>query len=75
MADPTSASYELSIHISRYVESAKQKINVLGSNSRTVEAYGVRLFDRSNIAAIHGKHVIIMPRDMQLVFKIREETP
>jgi hypothetical protein len=32
MADPNSASYELSIHICRYVESAKKNKNVSGSN-------------------------------------------
>jgi histone H3/H4 len=42
-----------------------------------LETYGgVRIFERSNLAAIHGKRVTIMPRrDMQVVFKIREEKP
>jgi histone H3 len=38
-----------------------------------VEAYAVRLFERSNLCAIHGNRVTIKPKDMDLVLKISEE--
>ncbi|KNC85602.1 hypothetical protein SARC_02223 [Sphaeroforma arctica JP610] len=35
------------------------------------EAYLVGLFEDSNLAAIHAKHVTIMPRDVQHAKRIR----
>jgi histone H3 len=35
------------------------------------EAYLVCLFEDTNICAIHAKRVTIMPKDMQLVMRIR----
>jgi histone H3 len=35
------------------------------------EAHLVGLFDDSNLCAIHGKRVTIMPKDMQLARRIR----
>ena len=37
------------------------------------EAYLVRLFDDTNLCAIHAKRVTIMPKDMQLARRIRGE--
>ncbi len=37
------------------------------------EAYLLRLFEDSNDCAIHAKHVTIMPKDIQLVQRIRGE--
>ncbi len=37
------------------------------------EAYMVSLFEDSNLCAIHGKRVTIMPKDMQLARRIRGE--
>ena len=37
------------------------------------EAYLVHLFDDSNLCAIHGKRVTMMPKDMQLARRIRGE--
>jgi histone H3 len=37
------------------------------------EAYLVSLFEDSNLAAIHGKRVTIMPKDIQLARRIRGE--
>ena len=39
------------------------------------EAYLVMLFEYTNLAAIHGKRVTIMPRDMQLVRQLMGEIP
>ncbi len=36
------------------------------------ESYMVGLFEDSNLCAIHGKRVTVMPKDMQLVARIRE---
>ena len=35
------------------------------------EAHLVALFEDSNLCAIHGKRVTIMPKDMQLARRIR----
>ncbi|XP_055132723.1 histone H3.Y-like [Symphalangus syndactylus] len=35
------------------------------------EAYLVRLFEDTNLCAIHARHVTIMPRDMQLARRLR----
>ena len=37
------------------------------------EAYLVRLFEDSNLCAIHAKRVTIMPKDIQLARRIRGE--
>ena len=37
------------------------------------EAYLIRLFEDTNLCAIHAKRVTIMPRDMQLARRIRGE--
>ena len=37
------------------------------------EAYLVRLFEDTNLCAIHAKRVTIMPKDIQLVRRIRGE--
>ena len=37
------------------------------------EAYLVRLFEDTNLCAIHAKRVTIMPKDMQLARRIRGE--
>ena len=37
------------------------------------EAYLVRLFEDSNLCAVHAKRVTIFPRDMQLARRIRGE--
>ena len=37
------------------------------------EAYLARLFDDTNLCAIHTKHVTVMPKDMQLARRIRGE--
>ena len=37
------------------------------------KAYLVRLFEDTNLCAIHAKHITIMPRDIQLAAHIRGE--
>jgi histone H3 len=37
------------------------------------EAYTVGLFEDTNLCAIHGKRVTIMPKDIQLARRIRGE--
>ncbi len=39
----------------------------------TLEAYLVRLFEDTNECPLHGKRVLIMPKDMQLARRIRGE--
>jgi histone H3 len=38
-----------------------------------LEAYLVHLFEDTNECALHGKHVTVMPKDMQLARHIQEE--
>eukprot|EP00978_Attheya_sp_CCMP212_P024295 scaffold76105_cov69-Attheya_sp.AAC.4 len=45
----------------------------LAAIHEALEAYTVKLFERSNLVAIHGKHVTINPKDMHVIFNIREE--
>ena len=37
------------------------------------EAYLISLFEDANLCAIHGKHVTIMPKDIQLANQILGE--
>ena len=37
------------------------------------ESYLIGLMEDSNICAIYAKHVMILPKDMQLGLRIREE--
>jgi histone H3 len=39
------------------------------------EAFLVKLFEDTNLCAIHAKRVTILPRDMQLARRIRGDTP
>ena len=43
------------------------------ANQEAAEAYLVGLFEDTNICAIHGKRVTIMPKDIQLARRIRQE--
>eukprot|EP00978_Attheya_sp_CCMP212_P021498 scaffold62845_cov49-Attheya_sp.AAC.4 len=45
----------------------------LGAIHEALEHYVVQLFERSNLAALHGKRVTVNPKDMQIVFNICEE--
>uniref|UniRef100_A0A8C5MS74 Core Histone H2A/H2B/H3 domain-containing protein n=1 Tax=Leptobrachium leishanense TaxID=445787 RepID=A0A8C5MS74_9ANUR len=45
----------------------------VGALQEASEAYLVRLFEDTNLCAIHAKRVTIMPKDMQLAFRIRGE--
>ena len=45
----------------------------LGALQEASEAYITTLFEDSNIATIHAKRVTVMPKDMQLVRRIRGE--
>ena len=54
-------------------EPFRWSVQALGAIHEAVEAYAVRLFERSNLCAIHGNRVTIKPKDMDLVLKISEE--
>lgn len=45
----------------------------LGAMQEAAESYLVRLFEDTNLCAIHAKRVTIMPRDVQLARRIRAE--
>ncbi|XP_027464958.1 histone H3.3A-like [Zalophus californianus] len=45
----------------------------LGALQEASEAYPVGLFEDTNLCAIHAKRVTIMPKDIQLVHRIRGE--
>ena len=45
----------------------------IGALQEAAEAYLVGLFEDTNLCAIHAKRVTIMPKDIQLARRIREE--
>ena len=45
----------------------------IGAFQEAAEAYLVGLFEDANLCAIHAKRVTIMPKDIQLARRIREE--
>ena len=47
------------------------KRDALLALQEAAEAYITQLFEDTNLAAIHAKRVTIMPKDMQMVQKIR----
>ena len=47
--------------------------SAIAALQEATEAYMVSLFEDSNLCAIHGKRVTIMPKDMQLAKRIRGE--
>lgn len=51
----------------------KFKSEALGAIHEACEAFLVGLFEDANLCAIHSKRVTIMPRDIQLVRRIRRQ--
>ena len=47
--------------------------NVVMALQEALEAYLVALMKDTNLAAIHAKHITIMPKDIQLACHIRGE--
>lgn len=47
--------------------------SAIAALQEATEAYMVALFEDTNLCAIHGKRVTVMPRDMQLARRIRGE--
>ena len=45
----------------------------LGALQEASEAYTTALFEDTNLLTIHSKRVTVMPKDMQLVRRIRGE--
>jgi histone H3 len=61
---------ELGLNEKKDIRFQKQAIEALHESS---EAYIVGLFEDTNLCAIHAKRVTIMPKDMQLARRIRNE--
>ncbi|RWS08038.1 histones H3 and H4-like protein [Dinothrombium tinctorium] len=53
------------------VENLKYRTDALKALQEAAEAYLVNLFENSNLLAIHGHRVTIMPKDMSLALRIR----
>jgi len=51
----------------------RYQMSALEALHEAAEAYVIGLFDDTNLAAIHGKRVTIMPRDIQLARRMRGE--
>ncbi|KAJ1443051.1 Histone-fold [Sesbania bispinosa] len=47
--------------------------NAIAALQEAVEAYLVGLFEDTNLCAIHAKRITIMPKDIQLARRIRDE--
>ena len=54
-------------------EQVRPLLVVIMALQEACEAYLVRLFEDSNLCAIHAKRVMIMPKDIQLARRIRVE--
>jgi len=49
------------------------QVNALRALQESAEAYLVRLFEDTQLCAIHAKRVTIQPKDMQLSLRLRGE--
>ena len=47
--------------------------NALRALQEAMESYLIDLMEDSNLCPVHAKCVMIMPKDMQLALRIREE--
>lgn len=54
-------------------EQIRFKMSALEALQEASEAYLVGLFEDTNLCAIHGRRVTIMPKDLQLARRIRGE--
>lgn len=54
----------------RYNDSLRFQTSALAAIQEAAEAYLVKLFEDSNLCAIHAKRVTIMPRDMSLARRL-----
>jgi len=60
-----------STHFSNRAEEWRWQGEALMALQEAAEAYLIHLFEDSNLCAIHGKRVTIMPRDIHLARRIR----
>lgn len=51
----------------------RMQANALAALQESTEAYMVSLLEDTNLCAIHARRVTIMPRDMQLALRLRNE--
>ena len=58
---------------SEYKSDLRFQATAIAALQEATEAYMVSLFEDSNLCAIHGKRVTVMPKDMQLARRIRGE--
>ena len=58
---------------SEYKNDLRFQATAIAALQEATEAYMVSLFEDSNLCAIHGKRVTVMPKDMQLARRIRGE--
>ena len=56
-----------------YKQDLRFQATAMLANQEAAEAYLIGLFEDTNICAIHGKRVTIMPKDIQLACRIRQE--
>ena len=58
---------------SEFKNDLRFQASAIAALQEATEAYMVSLFEDSNLCAIHGKRVTIMPKDLQLARRIRGE--
>ncbi|TNV75392.1 hypothetical protein FGO68_gene14726 [Halteria grandinella] len=58
---------------SEYKNELRFQASAVLAMQEAAEAYLIGLFEDTNLCAIHGKRVTIMPKDMQLARRIRGE--
>ena len=58
---------------SEYKNDLRFQASAVLALQEAAESYMIGLFEDTNLCAIHGKRVTIMPKDMQLARRIRGE--
>ena len=58
---------------SEYKADLRFQASAIAALQEATEAYMVSMFEDTNLCAIHGKRVTVMPKDMQLALRIRGE--
>eukprot|EP00978_Attheya_sp_CCMP212_P032437 scaffold126575_cov67-Attheya_sp.AAC.5 len=64
---------ELTRAVPGHTNELRWTVPALMAIHEALEAFAVRLFEGSNLASMYCKCVTLMPKDVQLVFKIRDE--
>lgn len=66
---------EITQDFPKFPDGGRYQAVALEAIQEASEAYLVGLWEDTNLCAIHAKRVTVMPKDMQLARRIRQEDP